>query len=78
MPSISANTYQTIQTNLQKEIQNTAWIEMKKAGEEEKKLALESGNVDKDGIPLVTVVADGQWSKRSYSMRYDAFSGVVS
>jgi len=29
-----------IQTNLQKEIQNTAWIEMKKAGEEEKKLAL--------------------------------------
>lgn len=78
VPSISANTYQCIQTNLQKEIQNTAWIEMKKAGEEEKKLALESGNVDKDGIPLITVVADGQWSKRSYSTRYDALSGVVS
>ncbi|KAF0709507.1 Uncharacterized protein FWK35_00023410 [Aphis craccivora] len=46
VPSISANTYQFIQTNLQKEIQNTAWIKMKKAGEEEKKLALEYGNVD--------------------------------
>lgn len=78
VPSISSNTYKIIETSLQKEIKNSAWIEMKKAGEEEKKLALESGNVDKDGIPLITVVADGQWSKRSYSTRYDALSGVVS
>jgi len=35
-------------------------------------------NVDTDGIPYITVVADGQWSKRSYRTKYDAFSGVVS
>lgn len=36
------------------------------------------GNVDADGIPFITVVADGQWFKRSYRTKYDAFSGVVS
>lgn len=36
------------------------------------------GNVDADGIPCITVVADGQWSKRSYRTKYDALSGVVS
>lgn len=78
VPSISSKTYNIIESSLQKEIQNTAWIEMKKAGVEEKRLALEAGNVDKDGIPMITVVADGQWSKRSYSTKYDALSGVVS
>jgi len=30
-----------------------------------------------DGIPFCTVVADGQWSKRSYKTKYVALSGVV-
>lgn len=50
---------------------------MIKAGKEEKKLALECGNVDVDGTPMCTVVADGQWSKRSYKTKYDALSGAV-
>ncbi len=50
---------------------------MQKAGEEEKKIALELGNVDTDGVPLITVVADGQWSKRSYKTKFNAFSGAV-
>lgn len=40
-------------------------------------MAKNLGEVDKNGIPLITVVADGAWSKRSYSVNYDAKSGVV-
>jgi hypothetical protein len=50
---------------------------MKKAGDEERKMAFECGNVDSDGIPMCIVVADGQWSKRSYKTKYDALSVVV-
>jgi len=39
---------------------------MQKAGEEEKRIALDCDDIDTDGIPMITVVADGQWSKRSY------------
>lgn len=51
---------------------------MEKAGKEERNLALESGNVDKDGIPLITVILDGGWSKRSYGHNFSANSGAVS
>lgn len=50
---------------------------MKKAGDEERKIALEEGNIDEDGTPVCTVIADGQWSKRSYKTKYNALSGAV-
>lgn len=78
IPSMSPKSYTCIENELQKDIKKTAWVEMQKAGEEEKRIALDLGNVDTDGVPLITVVADGQWSKRSYKTKYDAFSGVVS
>lgn len=58
-------------------IHNTAWDEIQKAGEEERELAIQAGDVDEDGVPFCTVVSDGQWSKRSYKTKYDALSGVV-
>jgi len=42
-----------------------------------KKLAFEAGDIDSDGTPMCPVVADGQWSKRNYKTKYDAFSGAV-
>jgi hypothetical protein len=50
---------------------------MKITGDEERYLAIEAGVVDIDGIPICTVVADGQFSKCSYKTKYDALSGVV-
>lgn len=47
-------------------IEATAWNLMKLAGIEEKKLSLEAGDIDIDGIPMCPVIADGQWSKKSY------------
>lgn len=51
---------------------------MEMAGKEEARLAVEENNVNENGIPLITVVADGTWSKRSYKSNYNALSGVVS
>ncbi|EZA49093.1 hypothetical protein X777_12633 [Ooceraea biroi] len=45
------------------------------AGEEEKQLAIER-NETINGIPYITVVADGSWMKRSYGSAYDSPSGV--
>ncbi|KAL4153278.1 hypothetical protein QTP88_001111 [Uroleucon formosanum] len=50
-----------------------AWDEMKKAGEEERRLAIESGSLDVDGTPIITVVADGQWSKQSYKINQSQY-----
>lgn len=50
----------------------------KEAAKEEARLAIEHGDVNKNGVPMITVVADGAWSKRSYRSNYNALSGVVS
>lgn len=52
--------------------------QMQKAGEEERKIAIEKGNVCVDGTPYITVIVDGGWSKRSYGHGFNAASGVVS
>src|SRR5436190_20887241 len=45
------------------------------AGEAEKQLALERNDVI-DGIPYITVVADGSWMKRSYGTAYNSLSSI--
>lgn len=46
------------------------------AGQKERSLAIENGDVTSDGTPFITVVVDGGWSHRSHGHRYDAKSGV--
>lgn len=77
IPCMSPNTYIKLADILSEDIKDTAWNVMKLAGIEEKQLAMEAGDVDIDGIPMCPVVADGQWSKRSYKTKYDAYSGAV-
>ncbi len=48
---------------------------MTKAGMEEKRLAEENGEYYQ-GIPAITVIVDGGWSKRSHKHSYNANSGV--
>ncbi|KAF2896350.1 hypothetical protein ILUMI_09813, partial [Ignelater luminosus] len=50
--------------------------EMEAAAKKETEFAIENGNVDKNGVPCITVVADGCWSKRSYRTNYNALSGA--
>ena len=49
---------------------------MVEAGREEKRLAEERGDYN-DGVPAITVIVDGGWSKRSHKHSYNAKSGVA-
>ena len=48
---------------------------MAEAGKEEKRLAEERGDYH-EGVPAITVIVDGGWSKRSHRHSYNAKSGV--
>lgn len=78
VPCMSNSTYQQHHENVADIIEETVWKALEAAGQEEVRLARELGEVDEDGIPLIAVVVDGAWSKRSYSVNYNASSGVVN
>lgn len=78
IPPMSDKTFRRYESEISKGWMETADEEMRKAAEEEARLAVERGDVDKDGTPLITVVADGSWCKRSYRTNYSSLSGVVS
>ena len=56
--------------------QENLWESMLEAGREEKRLAEERGDLH-HGVPAITVVVDGGWSKRSHKHSYNAKSGVA-
>lgn len=78
MPNMSNKKYQKEHEVVERLTGETAWDAMKDAAQEEVKIAIENGDVNDEGIPLITVIADGAWSKRSYKTNYNALSGVVS
>ncbi|XP_067203566.1 uncharacterized protein [Linepithema humile] len=75
IPCMSEKTYIKYRENVVDDFQKIAMESMKMAGELEKQLALER-NETINGIPYITVVADGSWMKRSYGNTYDSLSGV--
>ena len=48
---------------------------MLEAGREERRLAIEKGSYY-EGVPAITVIVNGGWSKRSHKHPYNAKSGV--
>lgn len=50
---------------------------MRQAAEEERRLALDAGDVSVDGTPMITVICDGNWAKRSYRKNYNSLSGTA-
>lgn len=78
IPSMSEKTFIKEQERLSDAWEVTALKEMESAVSEEKNLAIQRGDVDSEGIPLLTVVVDGSWAKRSYKTNYASLSGVVS
>lgn len=77
MPCMANVTHQKIHEDIALKIRDIAWEQMLLSGKEEAKLAHEAGDTDTDGIPMITVVADGSWAKRSYKKNYSSLSGVV-
>lgn len=78
MPCMSNPTYQKLHEEVEEKIKCIAWDAIEEAAKEEAKIAFENGDISKDGIPMISVVVDGSWSKRSYRSNYNALSGVVS
>lgn len=78
MPNMCNRTYQDLHENLNFYTNTIALKEMQLAGQEEKRMAIENGDVDHQGRPKIAVIADGAWCKRSYKTNFNALSGVVS
>lgn len=76
MPCMSYRKFSSEHDKIGHILHKTAAQQMEQAGKEEAKIARELGFIDKDGFPLITVIADGAWCKRSYKVKYDASSGV--
>ncbi|KAI4460519.1 hypothetical protein MML48_5g00014584 [Holotrichia oblita] len=64
VPCMSYITYAVNHSKISEKICETAWKCME-GGKEEARLARECGEIDEDGYPLITVIGDGAWCKRS-------------
>ena len=49
---------------------------MMEAGQREREIAIQKGNFH-EGVPTITVIVDGGWSKRAHKHSYNAKSGVA-
>lgn len=76
VPGISKPTFTHIETQIGTKWEQILTQEIVKAGEEEKRLAIERKDFH-HGVPSITVVVDGGWSKRSHKHSYNAKSGVA-
>ncbi|XP_031330713.1 uncharacterized protein LOC116161496 [Photinus pyralis] len=80
IPSLSFSLYKKIHSEICTAWEDLAWKSMKEAAEEEKMIALQCGSVDVNGTPMITVVGDGSWAKRSYrgTGNYNSLSGTAA
>jgi hypothetical protein len=77
VPSLTFKTYAAKEVSIKSIVKENALEDMIEAGKEEAAIAIESGEIDADGIPMIPVIVDGAWSKRSYKSNYNASSGVA-
>ncbi|KAB0805697.1 hypothetical protein PPYR_02667 [Photinus pyralis] len=65
LPSLTSYIYRKSHLKVSAAIRKSAWSSMKEAGKEEARLARDLGEVTEDGIPMITVIADGAWRNTS-------------
>ena len=68
VPSMSKQTFITTERAWSAEMENQLVLSMRQAGAEEKQIAIEQGR-SHHGVPAITVIVDGGWSKRSHKHR---------
>ncbi|KAL4123062.1 hypothetical protein QTP88_015294 [Uroleucon formosanum] len=78
IPTINQKTYKIEHDRICDGFEEAAVKSMYEAAKTKAELAIAAGDVDVDGTPLVTVVADGSWCKRSYKTMYNSPSGMVT
>lgn len=77
IPIMSPQKFKKIEKKLGKVWSEHLTEEIAKAGDQERAIAIEKGNVSPDGVPFTTVYVDGGWLKRSYGHNFDSSSGMV-
>ncbi|KAF5292730.1 hypothetical protein FQA39_LY13889 [Lamprigera yunnana] len=78
VPFIAETTYLSHHKNVFKAVTKLASIDMEESAKLESQLAMQEGEVDENGIPIITVIVDGVWCKRSYRTNYNALSSVAT
>lgn len=76
IPGISGNTFAKIEEEIGQVWHKALQQEMVEAGLEEKRLAIDRNDFH-EGVPAITVVGDGGWSRRSHKHSYNASGGVA-
>ncbi|KAJ8876906.1 hypothetical protein PR048_021355, partial [Dryococelus australis] len=71
---MAKETCQSSHNNLSAVIKEVSWQKMQ--AEEKAALAIQAGEVGDGGIPVIAVVTDGAWSRRSYRTNYNVLSGA--
>ncbi|KAK4881945.1 hypothetical protein RN001_005264 [Aquatica leii] len=77
IPCMSQKTYSKYHDKVCHAWEDKSLETMAKAAKEERELAIAAGEISSDGIPLITVVCDGSWAKRSYRCNYTSLSGLA-
>ena len=75
IPAITKVSFNELKRTLSRVFEQLAADSLLAAGREERALAIAQGNFH-NGVPTITVVVDGGWSKRSHKHSYNAESGV--
>ena len=75
IPSVTKTTFIQLEPHLGTVFEQLVGDSLVAAGKEEKELAIAHGRYH-NGVPAITVVVDGGWSKRSHKHSYNAKSGV--
>ncbi|KOB68075.1 hypothetical protein OBRU01_19060 [Operophtera brumata] len=78
LPRITPHMYKKSHDQVCQAWEETSWDEMRKAGEEERQAAIAEGKVTHDGTPVIDVIIDGCWCRRSYRTNYAALSGAAT
>lgn len=75
VPPMHQTMFSTLEEKIGSWWENALKDEIIKAGAEEKRIAVEKGHYH-DGVPEITVICDGGWSKRTHKHSYNAYGGV--
>jgi hypothetical protein len=73
---LSGNSFSAIEQEIGVWWKAALLSQMEEAGREERDLAVQRGDLH-EGVPAITVVCDGGWSKRSHKHSYNAAGGVA-
>ncbi|XP_028168468.1 uncharacterized protein LOC114358650 [Ostrinia furnacalis] len=78
LPIMTPEIYKACHCKLQTHWEKVSVESMNQAAAKERELALAENRVDKNGVPIIDVIVDGCWCKRTYKKNYSALSGAAA